>query len=316
MVKDYGLKVLNELKPIDSLHHLIKHLRGDERQYVKTIATLLPAILETQPWEYDNLHQSYFSCFDRGGTSAVNLSRIATLKTSSGKTETKPLYMHIVSALQYDEVQGKVFPEYVAKLGIRSCVYCNAQYAVSSKKGKTDRSSTYRTTYNLDHWWPKNQYPYLAVAFYNLYPCCAACNQRKSSTIKDWCLYAKEGEELNPYKFRVDDMSLLNYMLSWDAEKLKIELVDKFSNGTPQYDNDFHIRKLYSNFKSEVEDVIWRKRIYSQKMIEAMQQSGVYDLKPRDVNRFIIGNYNREEDIMKRPLAKLIQDIAKQMGLM
>ena len=50
-------------------------------------------------------------------------------------------------------------------------------------------------------------------------------------------------------------------------------------------------------------------------MIEAMKQSGVYELKPHDVNRFIIGNYDREEDMLKRPLAKLIQDVAKQLEL-
>ena len=61
--------------------------------------------------------------------------------------------------------------------------------------------------------------------------------------------------------------------------------------------------------------MIWRKRIYNADMLKAMQQSGVYVLKPHDVNRFIIGNYDREEDIQKRPLAKLIQDVAKQLGI-
>lgn len=46
-----------------------------------------------------------------------------------------------------------------------------------------------------------------------------------------------------------------------------------------------------------------------------MQQSGVYVLKPYDVNRFVIGNYDREEDIQKRPLTKLIQNVAKQLGI-
>ena len=98
--------------------------------------------------------------------------------------------------------------------------------------------------------------------------------------------------------------------------QLNIEFVDKITGVEPDYDEDFHIRKLYNNFKSEVEEVIWRSRIYSSKMVEAMQQSGLYYLKPQDVNRYIIGNYDREEDIMKRPLAKLTQDIAKQIGLL
>ena len=127
-------------------------------------------------------------------------------------------------------------------------------------------------------------------------------------------MYANVGEILNPYKFRLDNMSLLNYLLKWDAEQLNIDFVDNGQRALA-YDEDFHIQELYNNFKTEVEDIIWRSKIYNANMIEAMRQSGVYEIKPHDVNRFIIGNYDREEDIMKRPLTKLTQDIARQLGL-
>lgn len=314
--KEYALRLLNQEETLASLRHLKSQLDGDRAEYVGRIISLLPAILDMMPWEYALFHRMHFAVFDKAGAKAIDLSERLSLSEQGGMPKEKSLYMHIVTALQYDVVQQKIFPVYVRKMGIRSCVYCNAQYAVSAKKGKTDRSSVYRSTFNIDHWKPKNHYPYLAVAFYNLYPCCPACNQGKSYTEKDWCLYAEDGEDLNPYKFRLDDASLLNYLLSWDAEQLNIEFVDKITGVEPDYDEDFHIRKLYNNFKSEVEEVIWRSRIYSSKMVEAMQQSGLYYLKPQDVNRYIIGNYDREEDIMKRPLAKLTQDIAKQIGLL
>lgn len=314
--KEYALRLLNQEETLASLRHLKSQLDGDRAEYVGRIISLLPAILDMMPWEYALFHRMHFAVFDKAGAKAIDLSERLSLSEQGGMPKEKSLYMHIVTALQYDVVQQKIFPVYVRKMGIRSCVYCNAQYAVSAKKGKTERSSVYRSTFNIDHWKPKNHYPYLAVAFYNLYPCCPACNQGKSYTEKDWCLYAEDGEDLNPYKFRLDDASLLNYLLSWDAEQLNIEFVDKITGVEPDYDEDFHIRKLYNNFKSEVEEVIWRSRIYSSKMVEAMQQSGLYYLKPQDVNRYIIGNYDREEDIMKRPLAKLTQDIAKQIGLL
>ena len=128
-------------------------------------------------------------------------------------------------------------------------------------------------------------------------------------------MYCQNGDDVNPFEFNVENMSLVDYLTDWDAEKLKIEFVPKVYGEYSEYDKKFHISKLYNNFKSEVEEVIWRSRIYNPKMIEALKQSGVYQLKPDDVNRFIIGNYDREEDILKRPLAKLIQDIAKQIGL-
>lgn len=313
--KEYALRLLNQEETLASLRHLKSQLDGDRAEYVGRVISLLPTILDMMPWDYLSFHRKHFAIFDKAGAKAIDLSERLSLSEPGGMPKEKSLYMHIVTALQYDVVQQKIFPVYVRKMGIRSCVYCNAQYAVSAKKGKTDRSSVYRSTFNIDHWKPKNHYPYLAVAFYNLYPSCPACNQGKSYTEKDWCLYAEDGEELNPYKFRLDDMSLLNYLLSWDAEQLNIEFVDKTTGVEPDYDEDFHIRKLYNNFKSEVEEVIWRSRIYSSKMVEAMQQSGLYYLKPQDVNRYIIGNYDREDDIMKRPLAKLTQDIAKQLGI-
>jgi hypothetical protein len=33
------------------------------------------------------------------------------------------------------------------------------------------------------------------------------------------------------------------------------------------------------------------------------------------INRLLIGNYDKPEDIHKRPMAKFTQDIAKQLGL-
>lgn len=314
--KTYANKVLKELKPADALNYLKKQLGGDEANYVDDVKTELPKLLTMLPWDYGYYHGKHFAKYDSlKGSQPVDLSREITAFNIEGKQVTQKLYMHIVDALQYSTVQQEVFPEYVNKMGIRSCVYCNAQYAVSSKKGKTDCSSVYRTTYTLDHWKPKNKYPYLAVAFYNLYPCCAPCNQAKSWYERDWMMYCKPDDESNPFLFELDNLSLLNYLRTWDPEKLQVRFCQKVDGTYPDYDENFHICKLYNNFKSEVEDVIWKSRIYSPKMIEAMQQSGVYQIKPQDVNRFIIGNYDREEDILKRPLAKLIQDVAKQLGM-
>lgn len=314
--KAYAAKVKKDLKTEDALNHLKSQLSGNEADYVQEIVDTLTDILDLSPWDYSNFHDSFYAQYDKGkGEHPVDLGRECALFDKQGKKKQQQLYMHIVDALGYTEVQQEIFPEYVKKMGIRSCVYCNAQYAVSSKKGKTERGKYYRTTFTLDHWKPKSKFPYLAVAFYNLYPCCAPCNQAKSWCERDWMMYCNDATEANPFVFEVESQSLADYLATWDAEKLKIQFKPKVTGHYPKYDEDFHVSKLYSNFKSEVEDVIWRSRIYNDNMIEAMQQSGVYTIKPEDVNRFIIGNYDREEDILKRPLAKLIQDVAKQLKI-
>ena len=295
---------------------LQRHGLNNAADYVNTIILNLEDILTKEPLGYGTLHSTLFSKYDAGGPLTVDLSGKIKLKDCKGTEHDRTLYMHIVNALQYDTVQEKIFPKYANKLGIRSCVYCNAQFAVSAKKGKTDRGKRFRSTYTIDHWKPKSEFPYLAIAFYNLYPCCSPCNQTKSNKLAVWNMYCQAGEEDNPFEFRLDNQSYLDYLMDWKSDKLKINFTDKTTKQLPQwYDDYFHITKLYNNFKPEVEDVIWRKMIYNADMVKAMQQSGVYMLKPGDVNRFIIGNFDRPEDILKRPLAKLIQDVARQLGI-
>ena len=292
-------KEIEALSVKEDLEALQRQYAGNEADYIGKIVSLWPEMITVKPDEYTKYHEDHFAQYDEDGQKEVNLSAI---------------YKSIVDALHYDDVQAKIFPKYARLMGIRSCVYCNAQFAVSAKKGKTDRGKVFRSTYTLDHWKPKSKYPYMAVSFYNLYPCCSPCNQTKSYKDSYWDLYCKPGEDINPYLFKIEDDSLLNYEFDWDAEKLEIQFLDKNTGLIPMgYDDYFHIRKLYANFKGEVEEVIWRKRTYSEAMLEAMKESSLYRVRPEEIHRFIYGYYENEKDILKRPLAKLLQDVGRQM---
>ena len=292
-------KEIETLSIKEDLEALQRQYAGNEADYIGKIVSLWPEMITVKPDVYTKYHEDYFAQYDEDGQKEVNLSSI---------------YKSIVDALHYDDVQAKIFPKYARLMGIRSCVYCNAQFAVSAKKGKTDRGKVFRSTYTLDHWKPKSKYPYMAVSFYNLYPCCSPCNQTKSNKKSYWDLYCKPSEDINPYLFKIEDDSLLNYEFDWDAEKLEIQFLDKNTGLIPMgYDDYFHIRKLYANFKGEVEEVIWRKRTYNDAMLEAMKESELYKVRPEEIHRFIYGYYENENDILKRPLAKLLQDVGKQM---
>ena len=64
--------------------------------------------------------------------------------------------------------------KYIQSLGIRSCPYCNRQFTFSitvsrlKKDGKTLTLKTIKP--ELDHFFPKSKYPYLAISLYNLIP--------------------------------------------------------------------------------------------------------------------------------------------------
>lgn len=295
-------KELETLSIKEDLEELQEQYEGNDAAYIGEIVSFWPEMITVKPDEYKQYHQDHFEQYDKGNPKEANLSSI---------------YKAIVAAMYYDDVQAKIFPKYARMMGIRSCVYCNAQFAVSAKKGKTDRGKFFRSTYTLDHWQPKSKYPYMAVSFYNLYPCCSPCNQTKSCKDSYWDLYCKPSEDMNPYLFKIEDDSLLNYEFDWDAEKLEIQFLDKNTGELPkEYDEYFHIKKLYANFKSEVEEVIWRKRTYNDSMLVAMKESELYKVRPEEIHRFIYGYYEDEKDILKRPLAKLLQDVGKQLDKM
>ena len=311
LIETFAEEYLKELNALNPTHNLevfrdnCPNLSSEEKAYINNILTNFNKCVLCKPSEFNNMNSSF------------PLVNVDLKKGIQYDNKTMPLYKHIGTSMCYDDVQSKIYPKYAKKLGIRACVYCNVQYAVSAKKGLTNRGKAHRTTYTLDHYMAKSDYPYLSVSFFNLFPCCASCNQTKSTKLPIWCLYGEmPGVIINPYKFSLENASLTTYLLTKDIEAIKIEF-NESGLTTPtanEYDEYFHIRKIYENFKEEVEELIWKSQIYNKSWHDAFMASLPYDrLNANDINRFIIGNYDKEDDIHRRPLAKLIQEIAKQL---
>ena len=179
------------------------------------------------------------------------------------------------------------------------------------------------STYTLDHYMPKSDFPYLASSFFNLYPCCSTCNQFKSNKAPIFELYVKPTDSLekrNPFTFHLDKHSFIKYSMSGDPSDLNVSLVTNTGIPTQELDNFencFHLSMLYTNYNDTVEEVIWKYRMYNKAGRKALQDAFSSILPHQtDFNRFILGNYDREEDLQKRPLAKLVQDVARQLGIL
>lgn len=223
----------------------------------------------------------------------------------------RPLKDIINDQLQYPMVRKWIFPEYASKIGFKTCVYCNSQYAV------TDEHE--RGYYQLDHWLPQSKYPYLSICFFNLYPCCGSCNRMKNDDDENnyACIYAeKESEEREVYRFTIETGSLARYILTHDVNQLKIDFdpADETDVITPLKDK-MHIDDLYQQFKDTAEDVVWKRMAYDRGYKEALCKARLDFISNQDVKRFILGMYDGPEDVHKRPLTKLIQDVAKQLGV-
>jgi len=192
--------------------------------------------------------------------------------------------------------------------GITVCPYCNRTFIQSIKRtnGKTKR------TCQLDHFLPKDRYPYFALSFYNLIPSCSACNHIKTT----------EEIGLSPYEInRADDVLTFGWKpkdvaFSYPKGNISIELVcNPAVNGKMQSNIDiFGLKELYSNHDDIVKEMLLKGEIYSPDYIQNLVEQ-FPDLieNEEEALRIVMGNYTEEKDMSKRPLSKLTRDIAKEL---
>lgn len=279
-------------------------LNPQQKQYVQLIISEWDNLIVLEP-PFDVTIQKFESIFVT--------DKIATEELGNNPKSPILLYKKIVKAMRYDYVQEKVYPKIINQLGIKTCVYCNAQYAFSYDNGKDSFQN-----YEIDHWMPKSKYPYLCTSFFNLQPSCPKCNKSKSSKddILPFCLYTHDGSKLNPFDFSILHLSCAQYLATHDRDMLRIIFSSKEPGLKDNMDTLFHISTQYQAHKDVVEELIWKKQIYNSTILgiykDNFKQLG---FKQTDFNRFILSNYDKDEDILKRPFAKMVQDIAKQLGI-
>ena len=139
----------------------------------------------------------------------------------------------------------------VENLGIKTCPYCNRSYISFVKNDDK------KTRPQLDHFYPKAIYPFLACSFYNLIPSCSACNHMKSDddSYKD----EKAGNLVHPYNVKDSDFTFsytlnnLDILKSIDEKNIKFEDEKKIRitlDRKYEKNNDyFQLETIYQNHK-------------------------------------------------------------------
>lgn len=240
-----------------------------------------------------------------------------------GGVESDSLSSRIVETMGYQTIRDEVFPKYVRKLGIKTCVYCNANYAITDKDGNG--------YYDLDHWKPKSLYPYLCTSFYNLQVSCPSCNRRKSNSdqyefFQLWNDQTAHCEEV--LKFGLNHGNVARY---WITHQSKDEYV-RFLSADTQYakmrddmEERLHIEERYKEHNDVTEEIFWKAKVYNPSFLASLHRGLNSGKSARkgvnlpicrgDIYRFILGTYEMPEQIYLRPLSKMIQDVAKELGI-
>lgn len=244
---------------------------------------------------------------------------ISALKTHIGNLpacsrkprKLKPFKTILIEKLNYSGLRKSFYPKYFNKLGIKACVYCNSVLTVSIE----DTNSKFSARFDVDHYDPKDEFPYLSIFLFNLYPTCAPCNRRKSkSTSVNFRLYSDvlKDTENSVYKFELDKGSLSKFLLSKDSEDLRFS----FQPNINTLQSAFRIKELYETQKDIIEELIVKQAMYDKyNRINLNNSFSKLNLHPDLYLRTLIGNYIKESEIHKRPMAKFMQDIARDLGI-
>lgn len=190
---------------------------------------------------------------------------------------------------------------FVDKLDMKTCPYCNRNYIFVVKKGKLRPE--------IDHFYPKTVYPYLAVNFFNLIPSCQTCNKTKSDNVNlDW---------INPY-----DVDKIDYKLTYKPTSINFTEVESAKYDFDSFDIDFistneniktfKLKELYKQHKDIVLELLVKKAYYPKSYIDELKSFGFSE---DEVYRYLVCNYKNDEDLHKRPLSKLIKDISEELKL-
>jgi len=196
-------------------------------------------------------------------------------------------------------------PEYIELLGITTCLYCNRNYAFNFSKG-----SKLNATAQLDHFFDKKDYPFLAICLYNLVPSCSTCNQRKST---------KKVDILHPFEDCFDKKSkfklhIIDSNFYYKRESIKLELISEDEKAKNSIET-FNLNNLYNHHKDVILELIQKDVIYSDSYLDELlkEYEGTLFKNREDLQRLISCGYMSNDDINQRPLSKLIKDISEEL---
>lgn len=202
-----------------------------------------------------------------------------------------------------NRVNFKLINEY----DIKCCPYCNENFIIN--RGE-------KTTLQLDHFFPKSEYPIFALCLYNLIPSCYACNHIKS----------KNSIGVSPNNHLYDFSKLKITYTPQESDYLdnpeKLEVIFKYDDDTEfsekmeQNLEVFGIKEAYKNHKDYVQEILKKAQIYNSKMINEIQHNfpELFSSK-EELVRIIFGNYITKEELLKRPLSKLTMDLLRELHI-
>jgi len=186
----------------------------------------------------------------------------------------------------YEKIRKRFGADIIKNLEINTCPYCNIFPVIEyTHKGR------HRADANFDHFYPKSEYPIIAISLFNLVPVCGYCNQSKAKIKINFSPYNKE--------YFTDDM--VRFYLDFKTKDEK-EIILKIIHNL--IENNVEVFKLKGKYKStfvleradEIFNIISRR---------------APNYSDADIQEFL--SYHEQKDYIRKPLSKFEHDLIDQL---
>ncbi|GFN32168.1 hypothetical protein [Paenibacillus xylaniclasticus] len=206
--------------------------------------------------------------------------------------------------------------ELLHRMGTDVCPYCNRQFITYYWKNKKQR---YHTTADLDHFYPKSQFPLFSLSLYNFVPSCQICNSRFKLDKGVELLYPyEEGFEADAYfKVNYNSGSTIGSILG-DNTSFNIEIVLTASGSKRERIQNnietFELTSVYQSHKDYARELLYKRKKYADllkaDLKKLFEDAGTgLTLTDREIALFQYGFSMEPEEFSRRPLSKFAYDI-------
>lgn len=164
-------------------------------------------------------------------------------------------------------------------MNVHVCPYCEDEKILVINQYEEERRTS-----EFDHFYPKSDYPGLAMCFYNLVPSGKVCNQ----------LMKAYPIEANPYDNQIESLTWLYpdlpigvNMDTVNVEQCAVKLHAK--GGMVTNDQSLTLEQRYAQYAQEAYDLLRKRQLYTDEKLEEFERMGM------------VGKEQLKRDLFGRP---------------
>ena len=241
------------------------------------------------------------------------------------KNKNKSSLSRLKYVFDYDKFQSEITKFFTDNFDFRTCFYCNKDFITNFESNKKV------STFQLDHFFDKATYPYLALSFYNLIPSCYVCNAKvkgsentfehnpKSKLKKfqnETCIAPndKNFDFHQKVKFKLFLESSCKNLHIKSKDDIDITLKEQFTDMYDKYIEIFKLNERYKAHKDIVFDMIEKAELYPESRLKELQN--LTGIPFQQIKKDIFNLIDENEDLSKQPFSKLIIDMSKELKIL